>query len=47
MTQIESDFLCAGQSSTNVQEIAKEMQESMQNKEKYVYNGIIAHCDHV
>jgi hypothetical protein len=23
------------------------MQESMQNKEKYVYNGIIAHCDHV
>jgi len=46
-TQVECDFLCAGHSSMNVQQISMEVQESMQNKGNYVFNGFITHCDYV
>jgi len=31
----------------NVQQISMEVQESMQNKGNYVFNGFITHCDYV
>jgi hypothetical protein len=47
MTQIECDFLCAGQSSMNVQKISKEVQESIQNGANYMFNGFITNSDRV